>query len=261
LNLSFYFGEFRDADVARWTFGYELADASRYLDGLPGDPYVYFYSDRWSFDYETRRYLAPSREGEDRSEKFGTFDLAPDRSGDVVYLFLSPYQERADEVERAFASGTRYDSVAGDGAVRFSAYMLPEEGRHTEGQIDFDTFDNAPTPPGGDTRDAARRQDLAAIQQALEQYRREHGSYPDTKSGTQSVCVYPTTDAGCSLETVMGTVPVDPLGDPATNGYWYASNGATYTIWAQRESDQFEPCLERPYHLRSFDSLLCIQGP
>jgi hypothetical protein len=264
LNLSFYFGEFRDTQVARWTFGYELADASRYLDGLPGDPYVYFYSDRWPFDYETRRYLAPDLEGEDRSETFGTFSLTRDRNGEVVFLFLPPYQDRIDEVERLFAGGTRFESLASDGTVPFSAYVLPQTERLEEDLVDSEEPVFTPTSvgpaPGGGDRDVARRQDLEAIARALERYREENGSYPDTGGGIQTLCAYQDLDVGCALEEMLGPLPGDPLGDPTVNGYWYTSDGSRYTIYALRESGQSEECPEHPDHLSEFESLLCVRG-
>ncbi len=264
LNFSFYFGEYRDTDLARFTFGYELADASRYLNDLPGDPYVYFYSDRWSFDYETRRYLAPDREGEDRSDVFGTFSLTRDRDGEVVYLFFAPYLDRIDEVERLYPGGTRYESLSSDGAVEFSAYVLPRTEGFGEGPGESEAPIATPTPagpvPGGEGRDVARRQDLETIARALEQYRDENGSYPDTGGGIQTLCAYQELDVGCALEEVLAPLPGDPLGDPTLNGYWYASDGSHYTLYALRESDQLEACPEQPEHLREFESLLCVRG-
>lgn len=120
-----------------------------------------------------------------------------------------------------------------------------------------------PTPaPGGEERDQTRLQDLATLQEALEEYREENGSYPDNGGNVQSLCVFPDTDAGCELEDVLSAIPNDPLGEPlAENGYWYASDGETFTVYAQRQSEQFDQCAEHPAHLQEIDSLLCVQGP
>ncbi len=265
LNLSFYFGEYRDTAIAQFTFGPELADAVRYVEDLPGDPYVYFYSDRWSFDYEVRQYLAPDHEGEDRSHQFGTFSLVPNRRGEVVYLFLAPYEQQANEVARLFAGGELFESITDDGRFRFSTYLLPRAERFAQGPIDTDTPGPTPTaagpPPGADERDTTRRQDLNAIQRALEEYRDEHSSYPNTGGGIQSLCAYSALDAGCELEGFLSPLPEDPLGAPSDNGYWYASDGRRYTLYAQRESDRYQACPEHPEHLSRFDSLLCVEGP
>ena len=274
LNLNFYFNEFPDTSIARFTFGEPLTDASVYMHDLAGDPYVYFYSGRWSFNYETRRFLAADREGEDRSNEFGTFSLEPDRAGDVVYVFLAPYLEQADEVERLFPGGTRFDSVDADGTGRFRAYFLPQAERFDE--RDGSPAPGAPTPgpsvtpvvrptatagPGAEQRDAVRQQDLAAVQEALEEYRQENGSYPDTGGGVQSLCAFTDLDAGCALRDILAALPQDPLGSGPNDGYWYSSTGAEFTLYARRESAQFPECPEHPSHLAEFDSLLCAQGP
>ncbi len=114
---------------------------------------------------------------------------------------------------------------------------------------------------GGEDRDTARVQDLADLQEALEQYREENGAYPDTDGNVQTLCAFLDADAGCELEQVLSSLPSDPLGDPGSNGYWYASTGQRYVLFAQRESELFPACDEHPEHLRDFDSVLCAQGP
>jgi hypothetical protein len=116
-------------------------------------------------------------------------------------------------------------------------------------------------PIGGGERDIARVQDLADLQEALEQYREEHGSYPDSGGNIQTLCAFTEFDAGCELEEVLSPLPQDPLGDQVNNGYWYTSIGSRFAVFAQRESEQFEECSEHPDFLRDFDSLLCVQGP
>jgi Type II secretion system (T2SS), protein G len=132
---------------------------------------------------------------------------------------------------------------------------------------DPSTTAEAPTPttgsdgePGEGERDVTRQQDLAAIASALAEYRTDSGSYPDSNGDVQSLCAF-DVDAGCELSEVLDPIPEDPLGDPGTNGYWYASDGDTFTAWAQRESDQGEECDNHPDHLSSFDSLFCVAGP
>jgi len=138
------------------------------------------------------------------------------------------------------------------------------------------TFTPGPSPtPGGatetptgeapagdpDQRDAVRAQDLVAIQQALEQFRSDEGEYPNTNGNIQTLCVFEDSDAGCALQDILSPLPQDPLGDPAMNGYFYASDGATYTLYATREGDQPAECSEHPDHLGRIDSLSCVRGP
>lgn len=113
----------------------------------------------------------------------------------------------------------------------------------------------------GADRDEIRMSDLAAIGRALEEYRQEHDAYPDNEGGIQSLCVFPEFDVGCELNEVLDPLPVDPLGDPANNGYWYQSDGDSFVLFAQRESELFPACDEHPQHLREFRSVLCVRGP
>ena len=114
---------------------------------------------------------------------------------------------------------------------------------------------------GGEARDNIRVQNLDALQQALAEYTLDHSGYPNTNGGIQSLCAFKEFDEGCKLESVLDPLPVDPLGDPAVNGYWYASDGATYILYAVREGDLVPQCPERPDHLKKFESLMCVQSP
>ncbi len=125
-----YFGPVQDTEAMHWVYPYQLDAASRYIDELPKDTYVYFYSDRWSFDYETRRFLAQGYSGEDRSTEFrGAVvgpgdDAPPDRSRNIAYVFLGTYIDRAGDVIGRYPGGGVTDVWRG-GEVEFRAYFLP----------------------------------------------------------------------------------------------------------------------------------------
>ena len=114
---------------------------------------------------------------------------------------------------------------------------------------------------GGEERDDIRLSDLDAVAQALALFELDKGNYPDTGGSIQSLCVFKEFDQGCDLEDVLTPLPSDPLGDPAINGYWYVSDGATYTVYAQREADAAPECAEHPDHLKKFESVMCAQSP
>ena len=124
-----------------------------------------------------------------------------------------------------------------------------------------------PTPTavpqvGGDVRDAARIQDLTTIQQkGLAPYKAKNGKYPDTGGGIQTLCNYTEFDKGCALKDVFPGLPNDPLGDPAQNGYWYKSDGNTYTLYARRDSNVVPECAEHPQHLNNVKSVMCVSSP
>lgn len=128
-NLDNYFGRFPTSDARRFVFAQEMFEASRFLRDLPADRRVYFFSERWSLDYETRQYLAPNVKGEDRSTEFGRppvrgrldVDLA---SGPPVFVFLGRYRAQVDQV-RALYPGGSLAVVGPTDAPSFVAYSAP----------------------------------------------------------------------------------------------------------------------------------------
>jgi len=120
----------------------------------------------------------------------------------------------------------------------------------------------SPTPmPGGRDRDAERVSDLQSLQAALLLYETDNDEFPSNESTLQTLCVFPEFDVGCELLEVLNQLPQDPLDDASTNGYWYESDGDTYSLYGQRESDAFPKCIDHPEFLQEFESLLCFSGP
>jgi hypothetical protein len=114
-------------------------------------------------------------------------------------------------------------------------------------------------------RDAQRLQDLASLEAALAKYRDRFGKYPDTDANIQTMCAYKELDKGCDLKKVLNEdeqrILADPLGEPLANGYWYASDGDSYTIWMRREGPgkPGDPiCPEVIPHLKDKAPLFCI---
>jgi hypothetical protein len=129
-NVYAYFGPVQDTAVMRYTYPYQEDAASHYIAGLPANTFVYFYSDRWSFDYETRRFIAPHANGIDRSSEFGgsgvgaTPDFNHDRSRPSAFVFLGNYLADADAVLAAYPGGTLTEGHH-KGETTFRAYFLP----------------------------------------------------------------------------------------------------------------------------------------
>ncbi|MCH9003303.1 MAG: type II secretion system protein GspG [Planctomycetes bacterium] len=205
--------------------------------------------------------MAAGRLGEDRSAEFGwAFSLAPEHDTGIAYIFLDRYLDRVYEVESFFPDGARYDSVADDGIVSFSAYLVPQPvviAERPPGAVPTPVQDPLTTERD---RDVIRVQDLTALQGALQEYMDDQGSYPNTGGVLETLCEASDLDAGCELERTLNPLPEDPLGDPGANGYWYISDGETYTLYAQRESQVFLACLHHPETLATFDSLFCFSS-
>jgi hypothetical protein len=93
---------------------------------------VYFYSDRWPFGYETRRFAAPDVEGADRSYDYRpapiqdplSFDA--DRSRDVAFVLMGPYVDDLKRITDRYPGGLVEEQVR-DSEVLFRAYFLPAQ--------------------------------------------------------------------------------------------------------------------------------------
>ena len=124
-NSWYYFGDFVHRDHTRWVFVSDLVDSldAAHRSGTPGT--IYFYSARWSYNYETRLFLYPESVGIDRSKEFGTFSLNRLDSGPVTYVLLPPYERELEQLMRTYPGGTVAREYDDNGAVRFAVYSLP----------------------------------------------------------------------------------------------------------------------------------------
>lgn len=124
-SLLLYFDDFADRDVQRVVLADDMTDATQFMESLPDDAYVYFYADRFSFDYTIRRFLAPNLRGIDRSREFGTYGLSVDRDlGQPVFVLLGKYRDDIAAIETRHPGGVT--TVGGpEGNPTFVAYEVP----------------------------------------------------------------------------------------------------------------------------------------
>ncbi|MCH7698108.1 MAG: glycosyltransferase family 39 protein [Chloroflexi bacterium] len=265
-NLNFYFGGYATSPDTK--VNYEVVQAANFLADLPEDQYVYFYSTRWPFDYEVRRYLAPDIEGEDRSGNWGSeFDLVPRHDRDIVYVFLGRQLGSSVDVERLYPGGQASELVDDDGTVVYRAYELPRsagvdrELPEPGSDEDVESLSEGDGEEAKADRDEIRRLHLEQIKQALESYAQETGAYPDTNGQLQSLCAYRDLDAGCSLTTVLPELPRDPLG--SIGSYRFSSDGTSFLLVAIQESTEGEQidCPEHIARAANGEGLYCIQVP
>jgi len=121
-----YFWTFRRDGLTRYVYHSEMTSASLYMRTLPEDAYVYFYSERHPLSLETRTYLAPGVQGEDRSREFS--DRAAsiddvDSSRPVVFVLLGDYLELLPSIEQQYPGGVERKVTRGADA-EFYAYEL-----------------------------------------------------------------------------------------------------------------------------------------
>jgi uncharacterized membrane protein len=123
-DLRNYYVVHGDSPTQHWVFAEDFYEASMFIQGLSKEQYVYFMSERWSFDYEPRRFLAPDARGEDRSDEFGQFGLDVDRAnGDPVFVLVGAYRSEIVALQEWYPDG---EMVAGPGAPdpAFIAYFV-----------------------------------------------------------------------------------------------------------------------------------------
>jgi 4-amino-4-deoxy-L-arabinose transferase-like glycosyltransferase len=127
-NVGQYFPDYTE-DYAKWVFVEQDARASEYMAAYKGSPYVYFFSGRWSLNYETKRYLAPDVKGEDRSTQFAgpQINLTFDRSKDSLVMLLPPYTDMAQTMQDLYPDGQSYTQYNNDHEVMFTAIHLPKK--------------------------------------------------------------------------------------------------------------------------------------
>jgi hypothetical protein len=123
-NAQTYFRTIMPSEGIRFAYATELRAVTEYLETVEPRPYVYFYSDRWGWDYEARRFMAPQLEGEDRSRVFGEFILDRDlRKDKVVFVLMPEYSDSLDELKARYPHGREVPRWAGDALV-FVAYEV-----------------------------------------------------------------------------------------------------------------------------------------
>ena len=124
-NTWTYFGEIVPEERLEWVYAVDLVEA---LDAAHefGDPgTIYFYAERWRYDYEIRRFLYPDTPGVDRSKEFGDFSLDKTDDGPVTYLLLHPYAVEIEALRHIHPGGEAIEEYKPDGSRRFSVYHVP----------------------------------------------------------------------------------------------------------------------------------------
>lgn len=82
------------------------------------------------------------------------------------------------------------------------------------------------------SRDLERKNELAQVARALEQYYNDFGSYPISSADPNYYILDDSHAWGSSWTPYMDVLPMDPTG---SQRYIYSSTGQTYTIYAHLE--------------------------
>ena len=112
-----------------WVFCRDLEQSIVWMKSLPSETTVFFLSDRWSFDYEPRIFLAPDIKGENRSREFGTFSLnsEPQIPHNIAWILIGEYRDQIEALQRIYPTGkiAKGHPTRDDGQPSFIGYYVP----------------------------------------------------------------------------------------------------------------------------------------
>jgi hypothetical protein len=123
-NVWYYFDHAVERQQTEWVFGNTLVESLQVLDEIDNPGTVYFYSNRWSYNYPTRKYLLPDAEGVDRSNEFGEFTLRRADAGPVTYVLMARYMEEIDRLRQLYPDGRLLEARDDKGKLDAIVYHL-----------------------------------------------------------------------------------------------------------------------------------------
>lgn len=125
-NIDYYFRGFVERDETMWVFADNLVDSLEAAHSYDNPGTIYFFSGRWSYHYETRKFLYPNTTGIDRSREFGDlFSLEKTTSGPVTYVLLHPYTSELKTLKDMYPNGGEIKGINEFGGMRFAVYHVP----------------------------------------------------------------------------------------------------------------------------------------
>lgn len=222
---------------AQWGFYPETQRVGLYMHDIPDGSDIYAAAGNWPRDAMT--YLSYRGHGDPMKPRY-------DYHNDPQELLGVPVQKDHNTVFIVESAGTgatvmarlekRYPQAKVDSLYYPKDKMFAQAITIPAGMEQAKDSGPAYVPPGGLERDATRRDDLLKIAGALLAYRDEHGSFPFTNGNAQTGCAYKGLDQLCQFEGQLGAgTLVDPRKDAGRYGYWYGSDGKSFTLYATME--------------------------
>lgn len=256
----------------QWGFYPEATRVGRYVKTIADDYEVHLVAGNWPRN--TLTYLSYGGEGDpfqwrytytSNADEVLALPASTTRGTAYIIESVSQYQEAFDFLHTKYPGATLDHIYYPDGSKTAIANVLlvpAGAGATTGGPVETSPPEATPAPPGAAERDAERRSELTRLAAALVDYKAKNGSYPSTSSNVQSACIYEESDVLCRLKAQLGKETfVDPFGDPFEYGYWYASDGNSFTLYALLETapGPGETC-EGPGDLADKANLYCVKG-
>ena len=128
-NFNIFFIKYPKESSAKFWFAYNQVKMCEYLNSKYPNHYVYFFSDFWSWDYKTRRFLCPNIEGQDALKTFTNFNSSQKtelkltkKDGKIIYIILPPYKEYSTNFKNLY-NGYWEEVKDEDGKLIFSSFL------------------------------------------------------------------------------------------------------------------------------------------
>ena len=246
----------------------ETSVVGRYIHDVAADHMVYAAAGNWGPDILT--YMSYQGEGDPRLleyrytrsvENLLSFLPAADRGTVFIIEDVPAGAEVVDILRMRFPSSTS-DEIFFDGGEMLIANVVLVPASGGEG-ADFSAY----LEPGAAERDAQRQQDLSDIASVLLDYESRTGLFPTTEGGVDVGCAFLSVGLGLGqLCQFIGQLDVatltDPRGNTQANGYWYESDGSSFTIYASLEIPLGleETCITTDESLALEPILFCIRN-
>jgi hypothetical protein len=256
----------------QWGFYPETTRVGRYVKTIADDYEVHLVAGNWPRDALT--YLSYSGKGDpfqwrytytSNADEVLALPASTTRGTAYIIESVPQYQEAFDLLHAKYSSATVDHIYYPDGSKTVIANVLlvpAGAGATTGGPVETTPPEATPAPPGAAERDAERRIELTRLAAALVDYKTKNGSYPSTNDNVQTACIYEESDVLCRFKAQLGKEAlVDPFGDPFEYGYWYASDGNSFTLYAALEAapGPGDTC-EGPGDLADKTNLYCVKG-
>jgi 4-amino-4-deoxy-L-arabinose transferase-like glycosyltransferase len=125
-NLNVFFVKYPKESSAKFWFAYNQVKMCEYLNNNYQNHYVYFFSDFWSWNYETRRFLCPNIQGENVSKSFADYVLNKEKDLEnkqkSIYIILTPYEKYSTDWKKLY-NGSWKEVRDIDGQIMFVSYL------------------------------------------------------------------------------------------------------------------------------------------
>ena len=167
---------------------------------------------------------------------------------------LSSLPER-DELERSLIQRDGQVADWGDRLLLVADYLSQTGGA----AADFTAY----AEPGASQRDLVRRGELLDIAGALAEFERVTGRFPSTGGVTAVGSANGAIGVLCQFQDELGVETVADVRErPFTYGYWYQSDGTTFTLYAAFELPilQDESCRAPESTLSDEPHVFCMHG-